>query len=237
MDNAVTAGRYGHVDLVGVERRAVDQERYVRKRRRIVLSDNFTDFIKVEVAVYALFVAEYPRCRVFVIADDERAVRVERVRVVYQFAEDDVAVMVYRDSYRCVVLNEIVNTVKLLQSVDSARDTAEVDNAEAVCRISVINIVSVVRIAPQTEYDAGDRNDLAGGLVYVVVDLQDLDLSHLAERDLGVILMVQRRIGKLGIVSEFNGIKQEYIIIRDRIRSFAFKSVRRFHIDYRRKRT
>ena len=45
--------------------------------------------------------------------------------------------------------------------------------------------------------------------------------------------MVQRRIGKFGIVSELDGIKQEYIIICGGIDRFAFDSVRRLHVDYR----
>ena len=131
--------------------------------------------------MYALSVAEYPRRRAFVVAYDERAVRFKRVGVVNELTEDDVAVLVYRDRYRRVVFDVVVNTVKLLQRVNSARDAAEVDDAETVRRVRVVDVVSVMGIAPQTEYDAGDRNDLAGGLVYVVVDLQDFDLSHLAE--------------------------------------------------------
>ncbi len=201
------------------------------KRRRVVFADNSADFVKIEIAVDAFLVAEHPGFFVFVITDDDIAVRFIGISAVADgIADEDVAVMVDGDRHFGVVFDEVVYTVLFLQRVGTARQVAERDYALTVGGIGIIDEITVERIAEQAERDSGDGNEFPGGAVYVVVDFEHFEVGDLTEGDAGVILMVERSVGKFGIVTEFDGVEQINVVVRRGVGSFAVEGVGSFHI-------
>ena len=231
MDHAVAAGRYGHIDFIGIVRRTVYEERHVAERRRVSGAGDLAEFIEVEVAVDALFVAEHPGFFVFVVSDNDVAVGFVGICAVADgLADEDVAVMVDGDRHFGMVFDEVVCAVLFLQRVGAARQVAERDYALTVGGVGIIDEITVERIAEQAERDSGDGNEFPCGAVYVVVDFEHLDVGYLTEGDAGVILMVERSVGKFGIVTEFDGVEQINVVVRRGVGSFAVEGVGSFHI-------
>ena len=230
MDNAVTVGRYDHIDrclIIGI---TGDRERDVRKRDGVIAPVYRAAFIEIKVAVDTGRVAQHPHIGILIDADHKTVVNGPVVlalahRLAYMYD----AVLVDRDRHLGVVLKIIVYAVDFLEIIRTSRDIVEQYPALRVRRQSGIDIIIVMRSTPETENYSRDRNELSGGLVDLRVDLKDLNIRDLAETDLSVILMVDGEIVVLGILSEFDRVQQIDVVERDRIGCFARDRVGCFH--------
>ena len=175
-------------------------------------------------------VAQHPDAGIFVNADHQTVVNGPVVlTLAYGFADMDNAVLVDRHRHQHVVLQIVVNAVDFLEIVSTSRDVAELDLTLRVRGQRYVDIIIVMRRAPEAEHDTRDRNELAGGLIDLCVDLQDLDIRLLTEADLSVILMVAGEVRKLRIFTELHRVQQVDVVVRDRIRRLAGDGVGRLH--------
>ena len=231
MDDAGRVGGEIHLDLGAVIGVAGEVERNVRDKGRLVrMSDDLSVLIKVKVAVDTLAVPEDPGVVLQLVHHDIAVLIVEVVTFSVGLADVDHAVLVDGDRHKGVIDEIIVYSRNLLKGIFTPRDIVEGHLSFRIRGKGDVYRVFILGIAPETEADARDRDDLARGLVLVKIDLQQIDVSDLAEADPGVVLMVERAVRELGIVAEFHGVVKVDIVQRDRVDILAVDSRRRLHI-------
>ena len=189
-----------------------------------------TSLIKIKIAVDARRVAKRPETCIWVNADDQAVVnRPVVLAVAYGLADVNNAVLIDGDRHLDVVLQIVIDSADFLEIILSSRNIVEQYLALVVGGERYVDIVVILRCSPESEDNTGNRHDLAGGLVDLGVDLQDLDISDLTEADLRVILVVAREIRKFRIFSELHRVEQVNIVIRDGIVRLALERLGRFH--------